>query len=257
MGSPFRPVWERRVREGTPAVPEIQSTTGTPPVDRVVLHVGCGSGPDKLHPTFRAPGWRQIRLDIDPEVQPDIVASMVSMPTVPSNSVDAVYSSHNLEHLFAHEVPQALAEFFRVLKPGGFALITLPDLQAIARLIADDKLDDPAYVSAAGPITPLDMVYGYRRYIAMGNTFMAHKTGFSAKTLGHALIAAGFATVHLAKADYTLWAEAHKATRPDAPTPRPLVLGDPGAADGPVATASRESAPLPTEERAAPPATGK
>jgi predicted SAM-dependent methyltransferase len=191
-------------------VPETQSTPSI--VDRIVLHVGCGGyHPDALHPTFRAPGWREIRLDIDPEVQPDIVASIVSMPTVPSRSVDAVYSSHNLEHLFAHEVPQALAEFFRVLKPGGFALVTLPDLQAIARLIADDKLDEPAYVSGAGPITPLDMLYGYRPFIAMGKIFMAHKTGFSAKTLANSLIAAGFAAVHLAQSDYDLWAEAHKA----------------------------------------------
>jgi predicted SAM-dependent methyltransferase len=192
-------------------VPETQSTATTAPIaDRVVLHVGCGEC-EELHPTFRAPGWREVRLDIDPEVQPDIVASIVSMPMVPSGSVDAVYSSHNLEHLFAHEVPQALVEFFRVLKPGGFALVALPDLQAIARLIADDKLDDPAYISAAGPITPLDMLYGYRRYIAMGNVFMAHKTGFSAKTLANALIAAGFATVHVAQENYTLWAEALKA----------------------------------------------
>jgi predicted SAM-dependent methyltransferase len=192
-------------------VPETQSTASTPSAtDRVVLHVGCGAC-EELHPTFRAPGWREIRLDIDPEAQPDIVASIVSMPMVPSGSVDAVYSSHNLEHLFAHEVPQALAEFFRVLKAGGFALVTLPDLQAIARLIADDKLEDPAYISAAGPITPLDMLYGYRRYIALGNVFMAHKTGFSAKTLANALIAAGFATVHLAQENYTLWAEALKA----------------------------------------------
>jgi hypothetical protein len=45
----------------------------------------------------------------------------------------------------------------------------------------------------------------------MGNVFMAHKTGFSAKTLANALIAAGFATVHLAQENYTLWAEALKA----------------------------------------------
>jgi predicted SAM-dependent methyltransferase len=194
-------------------VPETQSTASTPPAtDRVVLHVGCGAcDPEELHPTFRAPGWREVRLDIDPEVQPDVVASIVSMPMVPSGSVDAVYSAHNLEHLFAHEVPQALAEFFRVLKPGGFALVILPDLQAIARLIADDKLEDPAYISAAGPITPLDMLYGYRRYIAQGNVFMAHKTGFSAKTLANALIAAGFATIRLTQENYTLSAEALKA----------------------------------------------
>jgi SAM-dependent methyltransferase len=190
-----------------------ESISATAKGDRTVLHVGCGRyKPQKLHATFREPGWREIRLDIDPEAQPDIVTSMVSMPMVPTASVDAVWSAHNLEHLFAHEVPRALAEFLRVLKPGGFALITLPDLQAISQLIADDKLDEPAYTSAAGPVTPLDMLYGYRPYIALGNVFMAHRTGFTAKTLGNALIAAGFAKVHLARdAGYALWAEALKA----------------------------------------------
>ena len=34
---------------------------------RIVLHVGCGPyNPAKLHKTFHGPGWRELRLDIDP-----------------------------------------------------------------------------------------------------------------------------------------------------------------------------------------------
>jgi predicted SAM-dependent methyltransferase len=43
------------------------------------------------------------------------------MKAVASESVDAIFSSHNIEHLYPHEVPVALAEFIRVLKPGLFA----------------------------------------------------------------------------------------------------------------------------------------
>jgi ubiquinone/menaquinone biosynthesis C-methylase UbiE len=133
------------------------------------------------------------------------------MPMVASASVDAVWSSHNLEHLYAHEVRLALAEFFRILKPGGFALITLPDLQAVAQLVADDRLEDTAYISPSGPIAPLDMIYGYRPSVAAGNLFMAHHTGFTAKTLGNALLAAGFARVHLTRdGSFGLWAQAEK-----------------------------------------------
>ena len=40
-----------------------------------VLHVGCGAyHPEKLHKSFA--GWKEIRLDIDPAVAPDIVASL-------------------------------------------------------------------------------------------------------------------------------------------------------------------------------------
>ena len=34
---------------------------------KTVLHVGCGPyNPAKLHKTFHGPGWRELRLDIDP-----------------------------------------------------------------------------------------------------------------------------------------------------------------------------------------------
>ena len=123
--------------------------------ERVVLHVGCGPyNPAKLHRKFQEPGWRQLRYDIDPDVAPDIVGSITDMAAVADASVDAVWSSHNVEHLYAHEVPLALAEFRRVLKAGGFALITLPDLQKVAELVAADKLEEPAYISPAGPIRP-------------------------------------------------------------------------------------------------------
>jgi len=38
-----------------------------------------------------------------------------------------------------------LKEFQRVLAPDGLAFVTLPDLQSVAELIAQDKLEDTAY----------------------------------------------------------------------------------------------------------------
>jgi SAM-dependent methyltransferase len=181
--------------------------------ERVVLHVGCGPyNPAKLHRKFQEPGWREVRYDIDPDVAPDIVGSITDMAAIATASVDAVWSSHNVEHLYAHEVPLALAEFHRALRPGGFALITLPDLQAVAELVAADKLEDPAYISPAGPIAPLDTLYGLRAAIARGNLFMAHRTGFTATTLEGALRRAGFATVRTQRLGFDLWAYAEKAS---------------------------------------------
>ena len=80
---------------------------------------------------------------------------------VPDQVVDAVWACHILEHLYAHEAPLALAEFRKILRPDGFALINCPDVAAIARLIIDDQFDKPAYMSAAGPITALDMLWGH------------------------------------------------------------------------------------------------
>ena len=75
--------------------------------------------------------------------------------------VDAVYSSHNVEHLYSHEVAVALREMRRVLKPAGFVMIKVPDLQAVAGYVADGKLEDALYLSSMGPIAPLDILYGH------------------------------------------------------------------------------------------------
>lgn len=176
-----------------------------------VLHVGCGpKRADKLHATFRTGEWQEIRVDIDSAVQPDIVASITSIPQILSNSVDAVWSSHNLEHLYSHEVPIALREFLRVLKPGGFALLTMPDLQKAAEFLAQGKLEEPLYQSPAGPISAIDICFGHRASIARGNEFMAHKTGFSVQTLGQKLATCGFQNIRVDRRSLDLWAIAYK-----------------------------------------------
>jgi hypothetical protein len=174
--------------------PPIRQRTETAQPDTAqVLHVGCGVYHREKLPAVFHDGWREIRLDIDPEVRPDVVASITDMRAISDRAVDAVYSSHNIEHLYPHEVPLALREMRRVLKPDGVALIKLPDLQEVARHVADGKLEDPLYTSPMGPIAPLDILYGHRPSLASGNTFMAHRTGFTGATLGAALIRAGFA----------------------------------------------------------------
>jgi SAM-dependent methyltransferase len=184
---------------------------------KTFLHVGCGvNRKDKTTAAFAGDGWRELRLDIDPGVNPDIVGTMTDMTALGSESVDAIFSSQNLEHLYPHEAPLALAEFLRVMKPDGFAVITCPDLQSIAALVAEDKLTDIAYVSAAGPIAPLDVLYGFRPQLALGNLYMAHHCGFNEKVLNSVLVNSGFASiVSLRRASaFDLWAIASKRTLP-------------------------------------------
>lgn len=160
------------------------------------LHVGCGSkSKDQTTKTFKLPEWQEIRLDINEAAKPDIVGTMLDMSAVQDGSVDALYSSHNIEHLYPHEVPVALKEFLRVLKSEGFAVITCPDLQSVCQLIAEDKLTDAAYDAPCGPIAPIDILYGYRGDLLGGNHYMAHKCGFTLKVLIGTLRASGFKTV--------------------------------------------------------------
>lgn len=164
-------------------------------LQRTILHVGPGhrNNGAKLPAAFQGSEWQEIRLDIDPANEPDIVGSMLDMAAVVDASIDAIYSAHNIEHVYAHEVPVVLKEFLRVLKPEGFLVVTCPDLQTVCQLVAEDKLGDAAYTSQAGPITPLDILYGHGAALAAGHHYMAHKTGFTLKTLTQTLHAAGFA----------------------------------------------------------------
>ena len=177
------------------------------------LHVGCGAADQsRTTPEFRRDTWREVRLDINPAARPDVVGSMTNMADVRTGSMDAVYSSHNIEHLFPHEVPLALAEFRRVLSDDGYAVITCPDLQSTCELIVQDRLIEPAYQSPAGPIAPLDILYGHRAQIAAGNAYMAHRCGFTRRVLAGTLQSAGFAGV-IAVAipqQFALWALATK-----------------------------------------------
>jgi len=179
------------------------------------LHVGCGGKyKDRTTKAFSSADWNELRFDIDKSVNPDLVGTMTDMSSVNSESVDAVFSSHNIEHLYPHEVPLALAEFLRVLKLEGIAVITCPDLKSVCTLIAEDKLTEPAYTSPAGPIAPIDILYGLRSSMANGNLYMAHRCGFTQKVLAGTLQQCGFKAVATAARGYPyfdLWAVASKA----------------------------------------------
>jgi hypothetical protein len=187
---------------------------------KTFLHVGCGpKRKDKTTRGFNTPEWSELRLDIDASVNPDIIGTMTDMSAVASESVDAIFSSHNIEHLYPHEVGVALKEFTRVLKPDGFLVVTCPDLQSVCALVAEDKLLEPAYQSPAGPIAPLDILYGHRPPMERGNLYMAHRCGFTEKVLVGTLRSSGFATVASRRRthpNYDLYAVASKQTMSEA-----------------------------------------
>ena len=159
---------------------------------KTFLHVGCG--PQNKHGLkgFESADWQEIRLDINPEVKPDIIGTLTDMRDVKTGSVDAIYSSHNIEHLYPHEVHIALSEFHRVLKPNGFVVITCPDLMSVCEAVSKDRLLEPLYESPAGPISAIDILYGHRGFIAQGNHYMAHKCGFTYSVLTGVFHEAGF-----------------------------------------------------------------
>jgi len=144
-----------------------------------LLHVGCGGDP---LPYFLQ-DYAETRLDIDDTHKPDILASMTDMGDI--GEFDAILCSHSLEHLLPHDVAKALTEFVRVLKPGGFSVIFVPDLEDVK------ATEEPLFEAPCGTITGLDLLYGLRSLLHV-MPYMAHRTGFIAKTLEQAVLNAGF-----------------------------------------------------------------
>lgn len=164
-----------------------------------VLHAGCGASP---LPAFFDRPVVETRLDIDPSVNPDIVADMTDLGDI--GPFDIVVTAHALEHLTYADACKALREFHRVLVPGGSVVVIVPDVEGVS------PTDDVLFYAPSGPITGRDLLYGHQEAIKT-NPHMQHKTGFVMGTLSAALEGAGF-TVRYISSDgtYNLMAVAHK-----------------------------------------------
>lgn len=172
------------------------------------LNVGSGPAGSGLRPPgLVAPAWTELRLDADPGVQPDVLAPAHDLSALPDGCMDAVFSSHCIEHLYLDQAVPALREWKRVLRPDGFLLLVCPDLQAAAEMIAQDRLMDVAYAG----IRPYDMVFSHQGLVAQGraqgHSFMEHKSGYTLSLLRALVNEAGFA-MHVAmrlRPRFELW----------------------------------------------------
>jgi ubiquinone/menaquinone biosynthesis C-methylase UbiE len=120
----------------------VQDSLATMPFDRAmtdafaslisgpVLDVGCGPGHRTAY--LQGLGLDSFGIDLSPEMisvarqkYPDLRFSVGSMLDLdlPDASVGGVLSSYSIIHLPPSEVPVALAEFYRVLAPGGYVLV--------------------------------------------------------------------------------------------------------------------------------------
>lgn len=186
-----------------------------------VLNVGGNSKTTPLPPEYAA--YEHVLLDIDPRGAPDIVCDARQLATLAAGEYDAVYCSHNLEHYYRHDVPKVLAGFLHVLKEGGFAHIRVPDIGEVMRATIERGLEpeDVLYTAAAGPITVLDVLYGFGPEIERsGHDYYAHKTAFTRKSLSKALRDAGFSISYTSMRELEIKTLAFKGT----PDPAALAL---------------------------------
>ena len=161
-----------------------------------VLNVGGSNKQIPIPDHYR--GWNHLLLDIAPGPEVDVLLDARKLSDYHGDKFDSIYSSHNLEHFYPHDVPKVLSGFMQVLKPGGFVDVRVPDLNSVLQAVVTRgmELDDVLYVSPAGPISAHDVIYGWGAEIERsGVDFFAHKRGFSAKSLSQALEKAGFVQV--------------------------------------------------------------
>ncbi|MBK7502679.1 MAG: methyltransferase domain-containing protein [Polaromonas sp.] len=91
-----------------------------------VLEIGPGPGIFKS--SAKTFGLNVETLDVDPELNPDYVASIFSMP-FKDNEIDVVCAFQVLEHLPYDKSLQAFAEMVRISKTG--VVISLPDAKRV------------------------------------------------------------------------------------------------------------------------------
>ena len=175
---------------------------------RRILNAGSGPAKGPVHPAFEPSVWREVRIDIEPRAAPDLVGSVADMRgLVEDASFNAVWCSHCIEHLHDHEALPALSEFKRVLNDEGFAIVSCPNLESVAKLVVSEDVESVAYLSPAGPVRLLDMIFGFSPSIEAGNGPMAHHTGFTVGRLGRLAVKAGFAEARVLEGEnYDLWA---------------------------------------------------
>ena len=180
---------------------------------RRLLDAGCGNG--WVSRFFRQRGYRVTGVDVSDHVlkmnrlysrlsrtRPIkiVKASLVSLPFRPA-SFDTIVAAEVLEHLHAAALKKALAEFKRVLAPGGVVIVTVPTPlysfvydRLFHRLTHGSNIDYATRVAASVQDLAPDF-----RYVMQGPD--VHHQQFTVQSLTHILENAGFHVIAIRNAE--------------------------------------------------------
>jgi predicted SAM-dependent methyltransferase len=140
-----------------------------PPVH---LNLGCGK---RFLPGF-------VHIDRDPYDHLDHRRDIKDLSIYGDGSVDLIYACHCFNYFDSDDARAALAEWRRVLRPGGLLRVAVPDFASVA-----------AYYARTGELKPVTrLVTGY--YNGDG-VVVYHKSVYDEATLSGLIRAAGFANV--------------------------------------------------------------
>jgi len=149
------------------------------------LHLGCND---------RAlEGWTNLDIINGPGV--DLVSSAHELPELLDGSVDEILAEHLLEHLTFYEAQRALAEWYRILKPGGKLTIEVPNLVGLCRAFIEAS-EYERFQSNKGSWSIAHHIYGNQTGRSSEEQLsQVHKSGYSPLRLEEMLIGVGFTDV--------------------------------------------------------------
>jgi predicted SAM-dependent methyltransferase len=131
--------------------------------------------------------WKILNIQNGPNV--DFVGSCTDLSQFPNNSVTEVYASHVIEHLgYQTELEKAFAEIYRVLIPGGFFKVSVPDLDVLSRIFLRPDLH------FATRFHIMQIMFG-----GQTDEYDYHKVGLNWEFLHYFLKEAGFTSIEKVK----------------------------------------------------------
>lgn len=131
----------------------------------------------------RREGWEVF--NAVPGEHVDHLGNAVDLGRFAEGTFSEIYASHILEHLdFTGEMQAGLAEWRRVLAPGGRLYVSVPDLTVLAGLWLGESLDLNERFGL------VKLIYG-----AHADAYDHHKVGFDFPILAYFLSEAGFTAI--------------------------------------------------------------
>ena len=166
------------------------SSTNDVLANKVKLNLGCG---DKILLGY-------INVDVVESRKgnkPDLLCDITKLDKFADNSVDEILTVHVIEHFYYWLLPPVLAEWKRVLRPGGVMITETPNLLFACQEIMKEPF------KAALPNAQMSM------WPLFGNPYeedelMCHHWCFTPQTLGQTFAEAGFTNIRQEPAEYKL-----------------------------------------------------
>lgn len=142
--------------------------------DLFQLHIG-GEKPKE--------GWHILNARPAPYV--DIVGNITDLSDFPDQCCDIIYASHIIEHLrFYPEAIPVLKELYRIMKPKGTLMVSVPDLTVLCHMFLDPAFTMNERLHIVG------MIYG-----GQVHSYDYHYFGYDFELMGGLLYGVGFGNI--------------------------------------------------------------